>query len=442
MKKLLPIFLAILSVSAFAQYPIGNRTITYEDGSRNRDIECEIYYPGVSAGSNVDVAVGEFPVIVFGHGFSMQVGAYPNWREEFVPDGYIMVFPTTEGSPFTPNHGEFGLDLRFLVTRMQAEGQDNSSPFNQHISERAGMMGHSMGGGATFIGASSFAGVNCVVGLAPAETTPSAVTAAESVTAPTMVLSGTSDGVTPPANHHIPIYDALGSDCKYFVKIEEGSHCHYASNSTICPLGELFTQGSLPAEDQRQVSYAVCHPWFDYFLKDDCSAWDEFETALTTESDLGTITSACDNTEPIISDNGGTLESNSQIDYQWYLNGNEITNAEQQTYAYTQSGTYQVGATVLGNCPTLSNEIVVQITGIVEREINLSAWGNEIKISSRDQLDSVTLEWFDVSGKLISSNSFSSVPTNELLTIEKPNFVGVKLLRLRSNQTTKTWKLF
>jgi hypothetical protein len=101
-----------------------------------------------------------------------------------------------------------------------------------------------------------------------------------------------------------------------------------------------------------------------------------------------------------------------------------------------------VGTTILGNCPTLSNEIIVQITGIIQREINLSNWENEIQISSRDQLDSVTLEWFDVSGKLISSESISSLSAHQLVTIEKPNFVGVKLLRLSSNQATKTWKLF
>ena len=103
MKKLFSFLLISLPIAALAQFPIGNRTITYNDPARsNRAIECVIHYPGVSAGSNVDVATGEFPIIVFGHGFAMQVGAYPNWWEELVPDGYIMVFPTTEGSFFSP----------------------------------------------------------------------------------------------------------------------------------------------------------------------------------------------------------------------------------------------------------------------------------------------------------------------------------------------------
>jgi len=442
MKKLFSFLLISLPIAALAQFPIGNRTITYNDPARsNRAIECVIHYPGVSAGSNVDVATGEFPIIVFGHGFAMQVGAYPNWWEELVPDGYIMLFPTTEGSFFSPDHEAFGLDLRFLVTELKAAGLDNGSPFFGHISDRAGMMGHSMGGGATFIGASGFADVDCVVGLAPAETNPSAASAAAGITAPVLVLSGTSDGVTPPADHHILIYDQVGSACKYFVNIENGSHCHFASNTTTCVLGEIIP-GSLSAEGQRAVSYAVVHPWFDYFLKDDCAAWDEYQTALSTEADLGTIDSDCANDAPVITDNSGTLESDNQTNYQWYLDGDSISNETAQTHTYTQAGMYQVGTTILGNCPTFSNEIVVQPTGIVETEINLSAWQNEIQISSRDQLNDVRLDWFDVSGKLISSESINSVSANQTITIEKANFVGVKLLRLTSNQATKTWKLF
>ena len=38
--------------------------------------------------------------------------------------------------------------------------------------------------------------------------------------------------------------------------------------------------------------------------------------------------------------------------------------------------------------------------------------------------------------------SINSVSANQTITIEKANFVGVKLLRLTSNQATKTWKLF
>ncbi|MFM1875089.1 MAG: hypothetical protein RL266_826 [Bacteroidota bacterium] len=439
--SLISIAFSLVSLTVSAQFQIGHRTITYNDPARsNRAVACEVYYPGVSAGDNVAVASGEFPIIVFGHGFTMQPTAYPNWKNEFVPEGYIMLFVSTE-TGFSPVHQEFGLDIRFLATKLQSEGQNNASPFYQHVSNRTAFIGHSMGGGSSFLAASGFSGVDCVVGLAPAETNPSAVSAAANVSAPTLILSGSSDGVTPPADHHIPIYNGVGSNCKYFVSIQNGSHCRFASSPGLCTLGEIIP-GSLSAADQQAVSYAVCHPWFRYFLKDDCSAWNDFETALATESDLGTINSICANNAPIISENAGTLESDQQANYQWYLNGVEIPNADQQNYIYSQSGTYQVGTVNLGSCPTLSNEIVVQITGIVEPEISIQQLGDNIRLETRDELQDVIFEWFELSGRLLETNSVASIPSRSSINLPKPSFEGVKLLRLRSEQVSKVWRVY
>lgn len=441
MKTLLPVLFLCACSTAFAQFSVGHRTITYNDPARsNRAIACEVYYPGVSAGDNVAVASGEFPIIVFGHGFTMQPTAYPNWKDEFVPDGYIMVFPSTE-TGFSPVHQEFGLDIRFLATQMQAEGQNSSSPFYQHVSNRTAFVGHSMGGGSSVLAASGFSGVDCIVGLAPAETNPSAVTAAANVSAPTMILSGSSDGVTPPEDHHIPIYNGLGTSCKYFVSIQDGSHCRFASSPGLCNFGEIIP-GSLSAAAQQAVSYAVCHPWFRYFLKDDCSAWDDFENALATETDLGTINSACANSAPIISENAGTLESDPQPNYQWYLNGVEIPTADQQTFVYSQSGNYQVASVILGNCPSFSNEINIQITAIESPEIRISASTNGAQIQSLEQLDNVKIEWLDLSGKLLSSQSFDALSAKSSVNMVRPKPSGILLLRLTCDQTTMTWKVF
>ena len=106
-----------------AQYQVGHYSITFQDSGRaNRDIDTEIYYPETISGDSTLSAIGEFPVIIFGHGFVMTWDAYQNLWEEFVPKGYIMVFPKTEGSLFSTNHQEFGWDLQFLVTKIQDEG--------------------------------------------------------------------------------------------------------------------------------------------------------------------------------------------------------------------------------------------------------------------------------------------------------------------------------
>jgi predicted dienelactone hydrolase len=63
-------------------------TKTFVDASRsNRNIQTEIYYPAATAGNNTAAASGEYPVIVFGHGFVMAWDAYANLWDEFVPRG-------------------------------------------------------------------------------------------------------------------------------------------------------------------------------------------------------------------------------------------------------------------------------------------------------------------------------------------------------------------
>ena len=122
-----------------AQYQVGHYNITFEDPRRaNRNIDTEIYYPATISGDSTLTAIGEFPVIIFGHGFVMTWDAYQNLWEEFVPKGYIMVFPKTEGSLFSTNHQEFGWDLQFLVTKIQDEGQNIASPIYNIVGPQDG----------------------------------------------------------------------------------------------------------------------------------------------------------------------------------------------------------------------------------------------------------------------------------------------------------------
>jgi hypothetical protein len=59
--------------------------------------------------------------------------------------------------------------------------------------------------------------------LAPAETDPSAIATDPNVSVPDLIYSGSSDWVTLPTDHQIPIYDGLDSKCKTFVSIIGGA---------------------------------------------------------------------------------------------------------------------------------------------------------------------------------------------------------------------------
>ena len=364
-------FLLSTTVVSFAQYEIGHTTITFNDPDREggfgdsglpgRDIQTEIYYPADVAGTDVDLASGEYPVIVFGHGFSMVWSAYENLWEEFVARGYIMAFPRTEGG-FSPSHENFGMDLALVAEEMLAEGQDANSLFFNHVSPNVAIAGHSMGGGATKLAAANNTTIKTIVGLASAETDPSAVAAAADITVPALFLSGDGDAVTPPDEHHIPIYEALNSECKYFVNILGGAHCYYANSNFNCDFGESTTGGNITITraEQHQITFDYLNAWFDYQLKGMCSAFDDFRDLVDTDNRTE-VEDDCNYVAPEITADGDinlcdgesvTLTSNQTDNLEW------STGDTDASITVSTSGTYSV----FNNETCLeSNEITVTV---------------------------------------------------------------------------------
>jgi predicted dienelactone hydrolase len=294
MKKYLFICSFFLNLVGFSQnHPIGHTTIDFQDPERgNRQIETEIYYPATAAGNDTPALNGDFPVIVFGHGFVMAWSAYENLWAEFVPRGYIMAFPRTEGNAFSTDHQEFGWDLEFLVTAMQQEGNDQNSILYDVVAPETALMGHSMGGGAAFLAADSLCNngnqnLKTLIGLAPAESNSngvSSIASATEVTVPSFILSGVQDGVTPPVDHHIPMYDNLASDCKTILHITGGAHCYFANSNFNCDFGEgtSSTGISITRQEQHDITFDFVNLWLDYTLKANCNDFAIFNDSLNT----------------------------------------------------------------------------------------------------------------------------------------------------------------
>jgi hypothetical protein len=121
--------------------------------------------------------------------------SYENFWTELVPNGYLICFPTTEMT-LTPSHENFGLDLKFAATQMQNENNDNSSLFFNSLAPKTGLLGHSMGGGASFLAAENNSIISTLVTFAAAETNPSAISASLNITVSTLIFSGDDDCVT------------------------------------------------------------------------------------------------------------------------------------------------------------------------------------------------------------------------------------------------------
>jgi len=248
-------------------FALGNRSETWQDASRNRSVTFDIWYPSTSGGQGSAVAPGPFPVFIMSHGFLTGTGPYKNMVDSLVPLGYIMVLPSTE-TGFLPSHEALGRDMVFLGQRIQQENQNSNSYLFGKVAPEMAAGGHSMGGGATFLAASYAPSLfKTTVTFAAAETNPSAAGAASQVTAPSLLMIGSADGVTPLATHQQPIYNNL-INCKVMVSIQGGGHCYFMNADAACDAGELLTPPTIANRaEQHRRTFRVVRPWLDHFLK-------------------------------------------------------------------------------------------------------------------------------------------------------------------------------
>lgn len=375
--RIIFIFLTLLTIgeSIGQNLNIGHTTITFNDplrtggfgsgGGPGRQIQTEIYYPAPIAGENVTVSNGQWPIIVFGHGFAMNWDAYSNIWSALVPYGYIMAFPRTESSLFpSPSHGDFGQDISLIAQKLTEEGQNSASIFYTKVSDYACAMGHSMGGGAAVLAASQGTIFDCYVGLAPAETNPSAIAAASNLNLPSLILSGSNDGVTPPNQHHIPIFESIPHDCKSFANLIGGGHCYFANANFNCDFGESTSSTgiSLSRAEQQGLMYQQITSWLSYFLNTSCEGYEVFIDYPINGINLN---STCPAMQPdvTISQNGTILSSNSQgIAYQWFLNGVPISGETNDTLLVTENfaGVYQLLVYYTYGCQYSNNIVAIE----------------------------------------------------------------------------------
>ncbi|MCH2045302.1 MAG: T9SS type A sorting domain-containing protein [Saprospiraceae bacterium] len=283
---LLIIFIIINSNSILiGQHLIGNTTIDFNDPNRNRDIETHIYYPATTTGTNTTPDTGQYPLVIIGHGYQIGYDSYQYLWEHLVPLGYIVALPATETGLF-PSHGTFGEDLRYLVTAFEGANTDNTSLFYQKMKGTSAIMGHSMGGGASFLAVENDTLVTTMVSFAAAETNPSAITAANSTFIPTLTFIGDEDCVAAPVGNQLDMYNNL-EDCKAYATILGGSHCQFANSNTVCELGELFCNSSnfITEQAQHDAITTLLTPWLGAWLYEDYSAWTTFDSLLGNGTD-------------------------------------------------------------------------------------------------------------------------------------------------------------
>ncbi|MGY3792427.1 poly(ethylene terephthalate) hydrolase family protein [Aquimarina sp. 433] len=339
MKNLVLIIFSLLFLSSglvAQEYTIGFSSKTFRDADRrNRRVNARIYYP---ISNNTSQSVNEqFPVIVLGHGFIMGSDAYQNFYDTLVPQGYIVVFVNTEGSIFA-NHIAYSEDLAFMVNAIQQENDNSSSVLYQSVADKTALIGHSMGGGAATV-AASLVEVETLVTFAPAQLRFDTLTPASEVTEDAIVFSGSGDAVTPANEDHIPIYNSLGANCKYFINILGGAHCYYANSNFACDFGENSSSGNIQItrEEQQEIVFGYLNSWFAYKLKSDISAQEQFISDLSSDA-IDYENGCLENNQATIIDQNPTVVISPNPTTQKITIGTKNSNAFEKVEFYNQQG--------------------------------------------------------------------------------------------------------
>ncbi|MCZ4407669.1 hypothetical protein O3Q51_02530 [Cryomorphaceae bacterium 1068] len=292
--------LIFLGITGNAQsFEVGTAEYTFFDSERNREIPALLYYPSNTSGANTAPANSTlgFPVVSFGHGFVIEPAAYGWLGEVLATNGYILVLPSTEAQLLpAPDHLNFGRDIRFCAEEIIRLSELSGNPLSGKVLPRYAIMGHSMGGGATYLGASESDNVITTITFAAADTDPSAISAALNVNVPSLVIAAEEDCVTPVASNQSPIFENLPSGEKALVTIDNASHCNFTDGSaSLCYLGEVFpciaSGPFISLSEQHERVLDVLLPWLDQYLRSNCSSGEFFLTELQAGEAEGKWTS-------------------------------------------------------------------------------------------------------------------------------------------------------
>jgi dienelactone hydrolase len=361
------------TITAFAQLPVGHMSINFKDASRSggyaisggitmpgagRTIGTEVYYPATIAGNNQPVASGQFPIVVFGHGFAMTYDNYDNVYNRLASLGYIVLLPRTESGIFpTPVHADFGLDLKLLANQGMALNTISTptalATFNGKVIQKSAVGGHSMGAGCSILAASGNNTVTCVFNFAAATSnnTPNSIASASLVTVPTLIVSGQKDNVadTTVQNSH---YNATASTKKFHVIIKDVTHCDFGNGTSgTCTIGQAACGNTTCNMNLFRRYMTYVEPFLDHQLKGICLKGKQFMDTIQTSSSVrvgrkitGTLytpfsVSIAGNTV-VCSGNTTTLTASGASTYTWtsgVINGTAFTPSVSQNYTVSAS---------------------------------------------------------------------------------------------------------
>jgi dienelactone hydrolase len=172
-----------------------------------------IYYP-----TNVQ---GPFAAISVSPGFTETGAALANWGPRLASHGFVtIIFNTVNPNSDLP--AQRSQQQLQALDYVIAQSNNASSPIAGLVDgNRRGVMGHSMGGGASLISAENDPTLRASVGLAPFNFGSSF----PDITVPTMIVACQADNVADVDQHASPMYNSIPATTrKSYISVTGGNH--------------------------------------------------------------------------------------------------------------------------------------------------------------------------------------------------------------------------
>jgi pimeloyl-ACP methyl ester carboxylesterase len=276
----LPLLLAVTAGAQSAPeldgpYPAGFRTLSVPGISGgNASVALRVHYPARQAGTNapLDLAAAPCPLLVFGHGFSLQVSIYDSLLRHLATHGWIAVGVATEEALLTGNLPRYVADMQAAVLGLRALGADPVSPLAGGVAPnaRAAAMGHSFGGAAALVAASGRSDLfEAVVPLAATLTSPQGVdiqAATAALAVPSLHVGASQDTIVPPNANLDPLY-ALAPAPKRLIELRGGTHSYFHEAWAIDRL--LEPPGSISVAEQQRLQRRYGHAFLEVVQRGD-----------------------------------------------------------------------------------------------------------------------------------------------------------------------------
>jgi len=216
-------------------YAVGESHVTLEDPSRptdaraptpaspTRSLPVIVHYP---------TAGGQYPLVVFAHGFAVSAGTYADFTRDLAAQGFVVVapdFPLSSsvfaGEPTQSDIDNQARDVGFLITRFTS-GAGVAGPWAGHVAAtEAGVVGHSDGGSTVARAAENSCCVDTRIGAAAVLSGDEAQSGGQwdvAGSAPLLFVQGTADGINPWVLTQ-QLYDDAGAP-KMLVAINGAGH--------------------------------------------------------------------------------------------------------------------------------------------------------------------------------------------------------------------------